>query len=309
MKYLVIILRIVTGILFGAAGWYSLKSADFTEYAFVDWGITGWSLAPYLFRTLAGTAIAIGTMLALHLGRGRKFKILSIAFAVFMLIYQIVCIDYLELDRCYLCLGEFQRDSISQGLILWSAVILMLIPVYFRDEKLRRVRFLPLWQSLGTILALAIPFIINYPPSWAIYGEKAEMQIDIDLKPEVAARIPVIKGNIQQIKIGEGSQIVCFATLNCPYCKRLAYRLHIMRKQHPDFPVTLVLEGDTADLPGFIQRTRLGNVPYALIYDNWFVECSGGSFPKVYMSTNGKAHTRYSYWALNNKHVKYLQSN
>jgi glutaredoxin len=293
-----LLLRIISAIAMIAAGWFASENAEFVEFVVVDAGWSGWWLSAYTSRILTGSSIALGALLVFLPGRKNVIIISSIALAFGLLLLSILQPMSLNLTRCYVCLSEIERISRYQGIFLWGIVLILLLGVYATRNKAKSL--LPSWTAWVLLLGLlAIPFVLNYPAHWAVYGEKAEVKIDRDLDLSRMDTVHFDGGNFDYSNsIWEKPQLVILASLSCPYCNRAAYKMHIMRKQYPDYPVVMLLTGDTASLDFFVRRSNLENVPYLLMNNLLFNDLCEGRVPRIFVVEKGHAIKELTYWSM-----------
>jgi glutaredoxin len=158
------------------------------------------------------------------------------------------------------------------------------------------------------LTSVSFPFVLNYPASWAVYGESEFEEIQRPMQLERLDTIVTLKEYGQLPKnLNEGKQLIAFVTLTCPYCKRAAYRLHVLKKKYPLAPITIITSGDTADWDLFMRRSKIENVPHALMNHRVFAELSEGSVPKLFLIDEGTAIQKVQYWAIDEAFLEKLQ--
>jgi glutaredoxin len=282
-----------------AAGWFASENAEFVEFVIVDAGWSGWWLSVYTSRIITGSCIALGALLVFLPGRKNVIIGSAISLVTGLLLLSILQPFSLNLTRCYVCLSEIEKVSRYQGIFLWGIVLLLLIGVYLTRNKAKSL--LPSWTAWIFLVGLiSIPFILNYPAHWAVYGEKPETSIDRDLNLTRLDTVHFDGGNFDYSNaIWKKPQLVILASLSCPYCNRAAYKMHIMRKQYPDYPVLMLLTGDTESLEVFVRRANLDNVPYLLMNGLLFNELCEGRVPRIFIVKNGRAINELTYWGIN----------
>ena len=206
-----------------------------------------------------------------------------------------------EIDRCYFCFFEKLRLTPFQASI-W--IFLAFIAFIFPHEN-KSLKGAKIWGSLLALVFIAIPFVLNYPPSWAIYGEVGENVADIKVPMEqILSKNTVYSRLIDSEKLNKGESLVCFASLTCPFCTRAANKLHILRKRNPDANCLLVLTGYPNQLERFTKRTQSDNVPCIVLNDSLFASITEGKVPRIFKVKNGKAVREYEYWAMDDHTLK-----
>jgi len=308
MKILTHIVRSILAILTFSLGYYMLQTLDFSETALVDNGWSSWLVAPYILRIISGLFMFSGLVLVLGLNHSKKILLWPFGLFLFSTFFQCSIIWQIELDRCYLCLRELFQWNIYQGLViglfgLFLIILLYSLPHFSFNWKFR----FPIIVVL-LISCLSLPFILNYPASWAVYGESEfeEIQRPMQLERLDTIFTPKEYGQLPK-NLNEGKQLIAFVTLTCPYCKKASYKLHVLKKKYPLAPITIVTSGDTTDWDLFLRRTKIDNVPHALMNHRIFEELSEGSVPKIYLVEDGIAIQKVQYWAIDEAFLEKLQ--
>jgi len=307
MKIVTHILRSILAILTFSMGYYMLQTLDFSETALVDNGWSNWLVAPYVIRIVSGLFMFSGLVFILGLNHTKKMLIWPFGLFLFSTFFQCSIIWQIELDRCYLCLRELFQWNIYQGIVLGGFGLSLIIMLYNLPQVSFKWKFrFPIILIL-LISSLSFPFILNYPASWAVYGESAIEEVQRPLQLERLDTIVTQKefGTLPK-NLNEGKQLIAFVTLTCPYCKRAAYKLHVLKKKYPLAPITIITSGDTADWDLFARRTKVENVPHALMNHRVFAELSEGSVPKIYLIDEGTAIEKVQYWAIDQSFLEKL---
>jgi len=308
MKIATHLLRSILAILTFSIGYYMLQTLDFSETALVDNGWSTWLIAPYIIRIVSGLFLFSGLVFLLGLNQSKKMLIWPFGLFLFSTFFQCSIIWQIELDRCYLCLRELFQWNIYQGIVLGVTGLSLIIVLYNLPQVSFNWKFrLPIIFIL-LISSLSIPFILNYPASWAVYGESAVEEVQRPLQLERLDTIVTPKefGTLPK-NLNEGKQLIAFVTLTCPYCKRAAYKLHVLKKKYPLAPITIITSGDIADWDLFARRTKIENVPHALMNHGVFAELSEGSVPKIYLIDEGTAIEKVQYWAIDQSFLEKLK--
>ena len=303
MKIAFYIAKIITGLLMIITGFYGLKGVDYGEYILVDIGISNWFGAIYLIRLLCGMLIGAGLMLIFAFGRQRPVILTALITSSALLIYQVLQVTVVQLSKCYICLAEFENKTRLQGVWLGVFLVVLLCLMLWKAPDLRPFRFNKL--LLGVLLAtgLVTPYVLNYPPHWAIYGEvdRAEIKLPLNLVGLRDSSI-LTNGEINP-DLSSGDHLVCMISLTCPYCTRAAYKLHILKERNPQADITLIINGDSTDLDRFTRRTLIGNLPYVFVKGRLFNELSEGSYPKIYLVKNSVAVKVIEFWSLEDSDI------
>jgi hypothetical protein len=300
LKYLGIIF-LCTFIL--CINWYCINNIDFFDYSLTDLGVVNWSLAPYVSRLALGFLGALPLISVAFPAIKRTIVILSVALSLFMALVSLGETMLCSLERPYLALYELWPLSKWQGAvwILFSLIALFSLRSSTRNNPGKPAQLL---SMAGAILFLALPFVLNYPPSWAVYGEQAERNVSKTLQLDSLYQVSDYTKHIDSEKqILQGKKLICFASLTCPYCSRLAYKLHIIKESNPKASMLLVLTGDSSKIQRFEEKSACKNVPRLFIKPEYFARWFGGSVPLVFMANGKQTHTELEYWALNDSHL------
>jgi hypothetical protein len=99
----------------------------------------------------------------------------------------------------------------------------------------------------------------------------------------------------------KGKHIIAFMSLTCPHCKKAAYLLQIIHREHPEIPVYMVLDGAAVHKKAFFDETHAADVPH-LLYPHLddFTLMAGESVPSIYWVNNGviEYKSKYAYYQL-----------
>jgi hypothetical protein len=299
------ILRTILSVLSFLIGFYMLETIDYSEIALVDNGWSTWFLAPYFIRIVSGLFMFTGLVFLFALNHSKKMLVWPFGLFLFSTFFQCSIIWQIELDRCYLCLRELFQWNIYQGLFLGGFGLLLVILLYNLPHVDFNWKFRYSIIVTLLIVCISIPFILNYPANWAIYGESASEEIQ---KPLQLERLDSISTPNQFGKIpsalNEGKQLIAFVTLTCPYCKRAAYKLHVLKKKYPLAPITILTSGNAEDWELFYKRTKIVNIPHALLNHPIFAELTEGSVPRIYLVDDGVAIQKVQYWAIDQEFLE-----
>ena len=299
-----ILLKVLVALIpIGALIWGAVNF-DYFDYAVVELGFPSWKLSAYFTRLIIGVQCGLGTALFFAGNRNKKLISSYLFFGSLILLVSILQVAVLPLNRVYFGYWELFKLNVWQGPLIWSVAILAALLI----RKFDRENFLnaPVWlQGVVIALGLSLPFILNYPPQWAIYGEKGISESKDNLMVDsLALYQSSYIHHMEPKELKSGRKLICFASLTCPFCLRSAYKLHVLKKRNPDAQCYLILTGDSKVLHLFERRTSCENVPRMLLNDPLFNKITGGSVPKIYLVDNGKITHRLPYWAIEDEHVQ-----
>jgi hypothetical protein len=281
--------------------YFGIRNIDFFDYILTDLGLASWNVAPYISRIALGFMPALVVMTYIYPKNSVKLLRIYALFALFIGIVSIVQVVVANVDRCYFCFFEKFRLSPYQSLTwFFLAFAAFLFPS--ENQSLKGAK---IWGSLLAFIFISIPFVLNYPPSWAIYGEVGAKEVDLNVPMEqFFFKNTVFSRLVDSDKLSKGESLVCFASLTCPFCTRAANKLHILRKRNPNANCLLVLTGHPGQLERFTKRTQSDNVPCIVLNDSLFASITGGKVPRIFKVKNGKAIREFEYWAMDDYSLK-----
>jgi thiol-disulfide isomerase/thioredoxin len=101
------------------------------------------------------------------------------------------------------------------------------------------------------------------------------------------------------IELRKGKHILAFMSLTCPHCRKAAKELVAIRKQYPDLPIFMILNGIPPDEPEFFNDTKSQNIPHILFNSvDDFVKMAGRFVPSIIWVNNGVRVRKVSYMTL-----------
>jgi hypothetical protein len=296
--------RLIIAIIPLLAIFYGAENFDYFDYAIVELGFPSWFLANYITRVLLGSLCGLGFAVLFSGKDGRKFLNVYIVLVSFLLLIEILQVTALPLNRVYFGFWELMKWNVWQGPAIWALVLVSAL-VERRMGKFKLLN-LPNWIRLVILLiGISIPFILNYPPHWAIYGERGMAESkDLLMADSLAAQTSNYLHLMKPEELKTGKKLICFASLTCPFCIRAAYKLHVLRKRNPNAQCFLILTGAPEMLEKFELRTSCQNVPRMLLDAPLFNKITKGSVPKIYLTNQGEITHRLPYWAITDEHVR-----
>ncbi len=262
------------------------KLYAFSEFSWhiMDAGVTNLTTAAILARTLIGCELLLGIFLLAHL----YLKSFTLHAVIGVLLLFSLYLFSLLLQRgnagdCG-CFGDAYAMSPVGGIIknIIAAAVAFVLYYIYPIKPYKNAEWI---AAFGGMASMALPFIL-FPLS---LQNKAEVVHEtVYLAPLYASSNP--KNTPPDIDLRSGKQIVAFLSLTCPHCKKAAYSLQIIERQHPEIPIYLVLNGNPALLKDFLKETDASRVPYSLFQGGQeFIKMAGESVPAIYWINNGIA--------------------
>jgi hypothetical protein len=305
MKIIIsLLLRLVIATIPLLAMFYGAENFDYFDYAIVELGFPSWFLANYFTRVLLGSLCGLGFVVLFSGKDGRKFINVYIALVTFLLLLEILQVTVLPLNRVYFGFWELMKWNVWQGPVIWLLVLVSALLARRFDQF--KFLHLPTWiRFVILLIGISTPFILNYPPHWAIYGERGMAESkDLLMADSIAIQTSDYIHLMKPEDLRTGKKLVCFASLTCPFCIRAAYKLHVLRTRNPNAQCYLILTGSPEMLEKFEIRTSCQNVPRMLLDAPLFNKITTGGVPKIYLTKQGEITHRLPYWAINDEHVR-----
>jgi len=306
------LVRLIIGILVSLIGFYSVDSLELTEFFLVESGLVSFSLSEYLCRILPGLILFGGLIFALYPGKLTFSNIGAINPVIWIsiLVLQILSFETIPDYLPRFALAEVLHIDPFQGLAS-SAVLSVFFSWWNLSSKIlgQFPAFLKYPAFIIALTGLFYPFIVNYPPSWQLYGEQAVKELNQTMpfdSIEVVADTAYTKA-ILQIKPGTSPQLMAVMSLTCPYCKLAARRLALIKKKNPDLLIWFLLTGNEAGIDEFHQRTRSSTIPFILINNPLFEQFSGPVIPRVFYVNDLMLKSEIAYWALTESRLNSLE--
>jgi len=290
------------GLVFIYSGYTKLFPIEPFEYTFVDLGIGGWKLAPFIARFMIGLEFFIGLLLILGLYIKRFTIKLTVASLIIFCIYLIfVIINNGNNGNCG-CFGTAISMTPLQALIK-NAV--MLVACYFIYKYYDGLNYQKIGKwLLGAffITAFGMPHISNYVDFnySAAYLTKKEDQFKLELDSVYNNA----KIHTPPKTLSSGKHIIAFMSLSCPHCRTAAKKLRLMKEQNPDISMYLILNGDDDKLEPFFEDTKARNIDYCVLNGRTFVYLAGLDMPAIFMVNNSIVENWIDYMHLDQSEIE-----
>src|ERR1035437_9973769 len=159
-KILLSVLSVLMGGVFIFSGYAKLHPIEPFEYTFVDLGVSGWRLAPYIARFFIGLEFFIGVLFLFNVKIKTTCKISAIVL-VFFSLYLIGLIFLTDNKGNCGCFGNYLVMTPLQALTK-NAIMLLVTAIIFKQYKgfsFKRDGYL--FYSL-MLASLVTPHILNY---------------------------------------------------------------------------------------------------------------------------------------------------
>jgi uncharacterized membrane protein YphA (DoxX/SURF4 family) len=278
-----IVLSILLGSVFLFSGYSKLFPIEPFQFNFIAIGIANWLTAPILARLIIALEFFLGTLLILNFQLPKftlKAVISLLLFFTAYLAYQIVMEG--NKGNCG-CFGEMLKmtplQSILKNIVLLAIAIFLLVTNHTINWKWKNeIYFITAITAIFITVGLN-PF--DYNASKIMKDEIANLPLPTDTLYHSKNTIP------PSVDLKKGKQIVCFLSLKCRHCLDAAFKMNIIKMQHPQIPFYFIFGGVQENLQPFLEQSKHKNIPYTLYSDMYFFTMCGGQYPGIYYCENG----------------------
>jgi hypothetical protein len=295
-----LILLLATAAVFFFSGISKLYSFESFTWNVMDAGVTNMTLAAILARLFIGFELLLGIFLLGHLYLKSFTYPAVIAILVLFTVYlfRLIVIQG-NAGNCG-CFGEAYEMSpgtaIIKNLIMIGVTIVLIFIYPIRPYKNSE------WiAAFAGMTALVLPFIF-YPMSGD--AKPQTVKEPINLNPLYSSISP--QNHPPSVELRTGKHIVAFMSLTCPHCKKAAFLLQVIHRQHPDLPIYMVLNGHPDFLQDFFKETHAQSIPHTLFRGGEeFQTMSGPGVPAIYWINNSVIEKKSNYFQLDPKYMEH----
>jgi glutaredoxin len=263
------------------------NSFDSFQWTFLDLGVNSILAAGIIARVFIGLELVLGLFLLFHVFLKRfTYPAVITILSIFIVYLLIVILKQGNTGNCG-CFGD--KLAMKPLTAIWKNVAMIAVTVLlmfiYPVKPYKNQEFVCLILGL---VAFSAPFLANHVYTGTA-PEPYHKTIDLNLlyKYDPAP----------SVDLRTGKHIIAFMSLTCPHCKKAAYLLHIIRQQHPDIPVFMVLDGADEFKKQFFDETHAENVPYLFYkHSEEFIQMAGEGVPSIIWVNNGITEYK-SVWA------------
>lgn len=275
---------------------YSENAFDNFQWTFLDLGIGSMTVAGIIARLMIGLELLLGLLLIGHVFlKSFTYKAVIAILSIFIIYLAFVIMKQGNSGNCG-CFGD--KLAMKPLAAIWKNVAMIAVTVILmfiypgRQYKFQEYVLMALF-----LVAFSTPFIINNLYTGTA-PEKMTQTLDLGLlyKYDPAPAIDLRKGK----------HIIAFMSLTCPHCKKAAYLMQIIHRDHPEIPMYMVLDGHPDHKKAFFDETHAENVPYLLYrHIEEFTTLAGPGVPSIYWVNNGVVEykSKYAYYQLDPKYM------
>ncbi len=263
---------------------YSDNAFDNFQWSFIDIGISSQLVAGIFARLMIGLEVSLGLLLLAHIYlRQFTYKAVIFLLSFFIVYLTVVIVKQGNTGNCG-CFGDklamTPLAAIIKNIVMIAVTVLLMFIYPVKPYKYQEYILMPI-----AMLGLTLPFLYNnIDVSTAPVPYKKPINLDLLYKYAPAP----------EIDLRHGKHIIAFMSLTCPHCKKAAYLLQIIHREHPELPLYMVLDGADAFKKQFFEETHAEAVPHLLYFHtNDFIDLAGNEgVPAIYWVNDGKIELR-----------------
>jgi uncharacterized membrane protein YphA (DoxX/SURF4 family) len=297
------------GLVFLYSGYTKLHPIEPFEYTFVDLGIGGWRLAPFIARFMIGLEFFIGFLLIMGLYIRRfTIKLTVISLIVFCIYLVFVMATTGNNGNCG-CFGTAISMTPLQALIKNIIMIAVSLLIYKFDDGFSFFYESPGFKKFSKILAIllaltafALPHILNYVD--LSFSEAYLVKKEDSYKLELDSVYKYNKIYKAPQTLSKGKHIISFMSLTCPHCRIAAKKLKLIKEKNPAISMFLVLNGDYDKIQPFFDDTKARNIDYCILNGQSFVYLGGLNLPAIYLVNNSVVEANVNYMELDQAEIE-----
>lgn len=281
------------GLVFIYSGYTKLEPIEPFEYTFVDLGIGGWRLAPFIARFMIGLEFLIGLLLIFGLYIKRFTLKLTIGSLVIFSIYLLFIIIKTGNNGNCGCFGTAIVMSPLQALIKNGILIIFSFVIYKFYDGIDYHKYGKKLLLATFITSFAMPHILNYVDLdySSSYLSKKEEQFKLELDSVYNNA----KIHTPPKSLSKGKHIMAFMSLTCSHCRTAAKKLKLIKEQNPSISIYFILNGDYEKIQPFFEDTKARNIDYCILNGSSFIYLAGYKLPTIYLVNNSIAENSIDY--------------
>lgn len=292
----------VMGLVFLYSGYTKLNPIEPFEYTFVDLGVGGWRLAPFIARFMIGVEFLIGFLLILGLFIKRfTIKLTIGSLIVFSLYLIFVMLKAGNNGNCG-CFGTAIVMTPLQALIKNGIMLAVSLVIYKFYDGFNFGKFGKYILGVFIAFSLALPHILNYVDM--DYSEAYLTKQEDHFKLELDSLYSSAKINVPPTSLSKGKHIISFMSMTCPHCRIAAKKLKLIKEKNPAISIYLILNGEYKKIEPFFEDTKAYNIDYCVLNGKNFVYLAGLELPVIYMVNNSVVENYVDYMHLDQTEIE-----
>lgn len=285
-----LLLLLTVAAVFLFSGISKLYTLEQLVWNIMDAGVTNMTLASVLARFFIGFELLLGFFLIAHIYL-RSFTYLAvIALLLGFTLYLVQLMQQQgDTGNCG-CFGDMYAMKPSAGIlknIIMMGIVALLMAIY-SSKPYKNSEWI---ATLSAMVLMVLPFIL-FPLSGEGKPEIAHEPININPLYNTDGAHP-------PIELRQGKHIIAFMSLTCSHCKKAAFLLQIIHRQHPKLPIFFVLNGHKNFETSFFEETKSKDVPHILFTGvSDFMQMAGTGVPAIYWVNNSIIERKSNYYQL-----------
>ncbi len=283
----------IIGFVFIYSGYTKLYPIEPFEYTFVDLGIGGWKIAPFIARFMIGLEFFIGLLLIFGLYIKRFTLKLTIGSLVIFSIYLLFIIIKTGNNGNCGCFGTVIVMSPLQALIKNGILIVFSLVIYKYYDGIDYHKYGKKLLLATFITAFAMPHILNYVD--LDYSSSYLSKKEDQFKLELDSVYNNAKIHTPPKSLSKGKHIMAFMSLTCSHCRTAAKKLKLIKEQNPSISIYFILNGDYEKIQPFFEDTKARNIDYCILNGSSFIYLAGYKLPTIYLVNNSIAENSIDY--------------
>ncbi|MBA4240663.1 MAG: hypothetical protein C0448_08050 [Sphingobacteriaceae bacterium] len=283
----------IIGFVFIYSGYTKLYPIEPFEYTFVDLGIGGWKIAPFIARFMIGLEFFIGLLLIFGLYIKRFTLKLTIGSLVIFSIYLLFIIIKTGNNGNCGCFGTAIVMSPLQALIKNGILIIFSFVIYKFYDGIDYHKYGKKLLLATFITSFAMPHILNYVD--LDYSSSYLLKKEAQFKLELDSVYNNAKIHTPPKSLSKGKHIMAFMSLTCSHCRTAAKKLKLIKEQNPSISIYFILNGDYEKIQPFFEDTKARNIDYCILNGSSFIYLAGYKLPTIYLVNNSIAENSIDY--------------
>jgi len=299
-KFFSITLSTLLGLLFIASGALKMMPLEFLENELLYRNLGTEISVLFEARAIVASEFILGALLIARLFLPLVARLSFYSLIIYTVYLIIVIILYGNNGSCG-CFGPLIEITPLEGII--KNVVMGAMAFYLMKKTVApEFRAWKKWTAIAfVIIGTSLPYI-TYPvdlPAPITLLDPTRPQPSMDVFYNTEGVTP------PTFDIRKEKCIIIFASLKCSNCKMAVSRAEIIKKNHPEWPIYLIVNGDKEiDLPRFISETKLSSIPYSFFNKgDEMLKVTGSQLPLMLLMENGRAISKLSYYNLNEEEL------
>lgn len=283
----------IIGFVFIYSGYTKLYPIEPFEYTFVDLGIGGWKIAPFIARFMIGLEFFIGLLLIFGLYIKRFTLKLTIGSLIIFSTYLLFIIIKTGNNGNCGCFGTAIVMSPLQALIKNGILIIFSFVIYKFYDGIDYHKYGKKLLLATFITSFAMPHILNYVD--LDYSSSYLLKKEEQFKLELDSIYNNAKIHTPPKSLSKGKHIMAFMSLTCSHCRTAAKKLKLIKEQNPSISIYFILNGDYEKIQPFFEDTKARNIDYCILNGSSFIYLAGYKLPTIYLVNNSIAENSIDY--------------